>query len=224
MSDRYSPHIVLVARERHSDPHLVRELRVLDPGLREVLVGENGLESLPRPAPSAVVVRAVAADELTDLLSKVKRRVRCPVLVVVSAELLESVGPHLAADDFAATTASGPELRARIRRLLSASADSQDVMRRGALVINTATCEVTLDGRLIELTYKEYELLKFLASRPARVHTRESLLDGVWGYDYYGGDRTVDVHVRRLRSKVEDAEHTFIDTVRNIGYRFRKQA
>ncbi|MBE9505556.1 MAG: response regulator transcription factor [Chloroflexi bacterium] len=216
--------MVLVARERHSDPRLVRELRLLDPGLAEVVAGENGLESLPRPAPSTVVVSAITADELTDLLPKIKRRVRCPVLVVVSAGLLESIGPHLAADDFAESTASGPELRARIRRLLSESTDSRDVVHRGALVINTATCEVTLDGRLVELTYKEYELLKFLASRPARVHTREALLNSVWGYDYYGGDRTVDVHVRRLRSKIEDAEHTFIDTVRNIGYRFRKQA
>ena len=224
MSDRYSPHILLVARERQPDPRLLRELRVLDPGLGQVLVEESGLESLPHPTPSTVVVIAVTADELSDLLPKVKRRVRCPVLVVVSTELLESVGPHLAADDFAEAAASGPELRARVRRLLSASSDSGNVTRRGALVIDTATCEVTLDGRLIELTYKEYELLRFLASRPGHVHTRQSLLDVVWGYDYYGGDRTVDVHVRRLRSKIEDAEHTFIDTVRNIGYRFRKQA
>jgi two-component system alkaline phosphatase synthesis response regulator PhoP len=75
----------------------------------------------------------------------------------------------------------------------------------------------------VELTFKEYELIKLLASHPGRVYTREAILNKVWSMDYYGGDRTVDVHVRRLRSKIEDATHTFIDTVRNIGYRFKPE-
>ena len=133
------------------------------------------------------------------------------------------MGPHLAADDFAGTTASGPELRARVRRLISAGTDSRDVIKRGDLSIDTANCEVFLSGRLLELTFKEYELLRFLILNPGRVHTREVLLNRVWGHDYYGGDRTVDVHVRRLRSKIEDTSHTFIDTVRNVGYRFRRE-
>jgi two-component system alkaline phosphatase synthesis response regulator PhoP len=74
---------------------------------------------------------------------------------------------------------------------------------------------------VVEFTFREYELLRFLAANEGRVFTRDTLLDRVWGYDYYGGDRTVDVHIRRLRSKIEDAGHTFIETVRNIGYRFR---
>jgi DNA-binding response OmpR family regulator len=81
---------------------------------------------------------------------------------------------------------------------------------------------VTVNGALVELTFKEYELLKLLAANRGRVFTREALLDKLWGYDYFGGDRTVDVHIRRLRSKIEDAEHTYIETVRNIGYRFKK--
>jgi DNA-binding response OmpR family regulator len=89
-------------------------------------------------------------------------------------------------------------------------------------LIDLARCEVTLEGRIVELTFKEYELLKLLAANSGRVYSREVLLDQVWGYDYYGGDRTVDVHVRRLRSKIEDSTHTFIETVRNIGYRFKK--
>ena len=76
-------------------------------------------------------------------------------------------------------------------------------------------------GRKVLLTFKEYELLKLLASTPGRVYSRDKLLDQVWGYQYFGGTRTVDVHVRRLRSKIEDASHTFIETVRNVGYRFR---
>jgi two-component system alkaline phosphatase synthesis response regulator PhoP len=72
------------------------------------------------------------------------------------------------------------------------------------------------------LTFREYQLLKFLASNKGKVFTREALLNKVWGWDYYGGDRTVDVHIRRLRSKIEDPTHTFIETVRNIGYRLRE--
>jgi len=91
-------------------------------------------------------------------------------------------------------------------------------------LINRAKCEVTLAGRVLMLTFMEYELLKFLASNKGRVFTREVLLNKVWGYDYYGGDRTVDVHIRRLRSKIEDLTHTFIETVRNIGYKFRENS
>ena len=72
------------------------------------------------------------------------------------------------------------------------------------------------------LTFMEYGLLKFMAGKKGRVFTRDVLLNMVWGYDYYGGDRTVDVHVRRLRSKIEDSSHTFIETVRNVGYKFRE--
>ena len=71
------------------------------------------------------------------------------------------------------------------------------------------------------LAFKEYELLKLMAANPGRVYSRETLLEQVWGYQYFGGTRTVDVHIRRLRSKIEDASHTFIDTVWNVGYRFR---
>jgi len=126
-------------------------------------------------------------------------------------------------DDFIVAPARDAELRVRIARLVSLNPQSGNRILRGDLAIDVDNCEVSLGGRLIELTYKEYELLKFLASNPGRVHTRETLLDRVWGYDYYGGDRTVDVHIRRLRSKIEDSGHTFINTVRNVGYRFRRE-
>ena len=96
-------------------------------------------------------------------------------------------------------------------------------MSIGDLKIDQARCEVSVGEKLVSLTFKEYELLKFLVTNRGRVFTRESLLDKVWGFDYFGGDRTVDVHVRRLRSKIEDAEHSFIETVRGIGYRFKDE-
>ena len=94
----------------------------------------------------------------------------------------------------------------------------------GELTIDLDRYEVTVSGRRIDLTYKEYELLKVLASNPGRVFSRESLLKEVWDYDYFGGTRTVDVHVRRVRAKTNDARHQFIETVRNVGYRFRSGA
>ena len=87
------------------------------------------------------------------------------------------------------------------------------------MVIDEATYSVRLRGRILDLTYKEFELLKFLAQHPGRVFTRDQLLREVWGYDYFGGTRTVDVHVRRLRAKLGDLE-SLIGTVRNVGYRF----
>ena len=92
-------------------------------------------------------------------------------------------------------------------------------LRRGGLVIDLERYTVTIDGEPVDLTYKEYELLVFLSSNPGKPFTREALLNRVWGYDYYGGSRTVDVHIRRIRAKVERREE-FIETVRNVGYRF----
>lgn len=97
-----------------------------------------------------------------------------------------------------------------------------DIIRSGTLRIDLARYEVTLDGSRLDLTFKEYELLRFLASSPGNVFTREILLNNVWGYDYFGGTRTVDVHIRRLRSKIE-ATTTFIETVRNVGYKFKER-
>ena len=99
--------------------------------------------------------------------------------------------------------------------------ESRELISIGPLVINQESYEVTLDGAKIDLTFKEYELLKYLALKPGRVFSRESLLHSVWEYDYYGGTRTVDVHVRRLRSKINDLKYNFIETVWNVGYRFK---
>jgi two-component system alkaline phosphatase synthesis response regulator PhoP len=115
------------------------------------------------------------------------------------------------------------ELTLRVQRLLERHQGPKDmpgIIRSGDLVINTQQYDVFLAGRTVFLTFKEYELLKLLASNPGRVFSREQLLEQVWGYQYFGGTRTVDVHVRRLRSKIEDATHTFVDTVWNVGYRF----
>jgi DNA-binding response OmpR family regulator len=158
------------------------------------------------------------------LIHSVKQERHLPTMALVSEDVLDSIDGQLDLDDFITSPYDAGELILRIKRLLrrTSNGDSDELIKCDGLLIDLAKCEVTVDGRVVELAFKEYELLKFLAGNRGRVYSREALLNGVWGYDYYGGDRTVDVHVRRLRSKIEDSRHTFIETVRNIGYRFIK--
>lgn len=132
---------------------------------------------------------------------------------------------RLIPDDFVLWPVSALELLLRVHGILRrrTSVNAENVLSCGDLVIDLANYKVTLEGRAIELTYKEYELLRFLASNRDKVFTREALLNRVWGYDYFGGARTVDVHIRRLRSKIEDRGHSFVETIRNVGYRFHER-
>ncbi|MFC1865326.1 winged helix-turn-helix domain-containing protein [Chloroflexota bacterium] len=143
--------------------------------------------------------------------------------VIIPAGMLNNIADEDGIDDFIVRPYHADELSVRLRRLIrrKKNTNSRKVIERGDLVINTSSCEVIFNGKLIELTFREYELLRFLATNKGHVFSREELLNKVWKYDYLGGERTVDVHIRRLRGKIEDAEHSFIDTVRNIGYRFR---
>jgi DNA-binding response OmpR family regulator len=144
-------------------------------------------------------------------------------IALLAPEQVETFDSTLAVDDFLVWPIPTAELVARLRRALwrRTGVDSDNAVRCGDLVMDLSSYRVFLSGRPIELTFKEYELLRFLATHPDRVFTREALLNHVWGYEFYGGPRTVDVHIRRLRSKLEDAEHSFIETVRNVGYRFK---
>lgn len=147
---------------------------------------------------------------------------KLPVLALLAAGNMngfEQAGPF---HDFAVSPFRVPEVALRIRTLIRKYAPAAEaiIIRVGDLVIDLSRYEVTQGGKRMELTFKEYELLKFFATNPGKVFTRETLLNRVWGYDYYGGTRTVDVHIRRLRSKIEHGPYVFIDTVRNVGYRF----
>jgi len=166
---------------------------------------------------------SLPATEIQEIVRGLKGERRLPVIALLPGDILDSLNGNLDIDDFITSPGDGRELVLRAKRLLSKARniDGGELIKCDGLSIDLARCEVTLEGEIIELTFKEYELLKFLASHRGRVYDREALLNRVWGYDYYGGDRTVDVHVRRLRSKIEDAKHTFIETVRNIGYRFK---
>ncbi|MDO8472751.1 MAG: response regulator transcription factor [Dehalococcoidia bacterium] len=147
------------------------------------------------------------------------------IIVLTDEARLTQWDLNLDIDDFMVEPYRKQELLSRVRRLLKATnrLEASETIRHGDLSIDDSGYEVRVGGRKVDLTYREYQLLKYLAANPGKVVTRETLLNKVWGYDYFGGDRTFDVHVRRLRSKLEDSEHVFVDTVRNVGYRFRGQ-
>jgi DNA-binding response OmpR family regulator len=182
------------------------------------------------PRPDAMVVDATSTSEaagLASLLQDIRDTGAAPIIVLIGEEQLSAYEPSQAIDDFLVLPVRAAELTARIRQLLRrriAHLESNNTLCCGALVINLASREVFLAGRPITLAYKEYELLHFLLSNSGTVFSREELLNKVWGYDFYGGARTVDVHIRRLRSKIESPRHSFIETVRNVGYRFRSDS
>ena len=142
-------------------------------------------------------------------------------VAILRPQQLAELDPQLALDDFIVYPAPVDEVLARIRRAIRrrVGADDSQLIRCGDLTIDQAGYKVFIGTRPIDLTYKEYELLRFLALNQDKVCTRETLLQRVWGYDFYGGARTVDVHIRRLRSKIEDHTNSYIETVRNVGYR-----
>lgn len=143
-----------------------------------------------------------------------------PILWVVEPPDLGALERHGGLfDDFLRAPYATPELDARLRRLRrDAASAGPELVRIGRLEMDPASYRASVDGRPLRLTYMEYELLRYLASRPGRIHTREAILRGVWGYDYYGGMRTVDVHVRRLRAKLGQEHARMIETVRGVGY------
>jgi DNA-binding response OmpR family regulator len=161
------------------------------------------------------------AESMLEQLRELRTKKHIPSIALISGEGLGCLDSNLAIDDFVVKPWNLAEVVARAKRVIKQAKDVQnrDLIKCGDLVIDIARCEVSIDNRLLNLTFKEYELLKFLAKNKGKVFTREALLNEVWGYDYYGGDRTVDVHIRRLRSKLEDFTNIYIQTVRNIGYK-----
>jgi DNA-binding response OmpR family regulator len=171
---------------------------------------------------------AVLVDARRDLV-QVRRLLRLlrgaemnvPILAVVTEGGWAAVTADWGADDVILHTAGPGEVDARLRLAIGRlSPATSGEIRSGDLVIDEPTYSARLRARSLDLTFKEFELLKFLAQHPGRVFTRSQLLQEVWGYDYFGGTRTVDVHVRRLRAKLGAEHEALIGTVRNVGYRF----
>ena len=185
---------------------------------------------LSGPTPDAVMVDA--RTELAEARSTC-RMLRAtglgvPLIAVVTEAGLVALHTDWGLDDVLLASSGPAEVEARLRLALGRvaalragpAAEETEVIRGGDLVIDDATYQARIKGRPLDLTFKEFELLKYLAQHPGRVFTRAQLLQEVWGYDYFGGTRTVDVHVRRLRAKLGPEHEALVGTVRNVGYKF----
>ena len=191
-------------------------------GIELEQLDERGAKS-----PDAVVLDMASLGE-TDARRYVElcHNRKLPVLAAVPRDAVTGYDPSINPDELVVWPVSGEELTTRVKQAiyrLSGPAGPK-AFKVGDLAIDLERYDVTVAGRRVALTYKEFQLLVLLASNPGRVYTREALLSQIWGYDYLGGTRTVDVHIRRLRSKVESPGHSFVETIWNVGYRFKAPA
>jgi DNA-binding response OmpR family regulator len=185
-------------------------------------LSQTSIDHAAQLAPLAVLVDAAEnPGQGFHVLSALRQRnMRAPAVAVIERADLERFEWDLVAEDLLFPGAPAAEIRLRLSMLRRRSgAGDGSVLRLGPLGLDADTYRVTLAGRPLDLTYKEFELLRFLVQRRGRVLTRPTLLREVWGYDFYGGTRTVDVHVRRLRSKLGPEHEHLIETVRGVGYR-----
>ena len=213
-----------LAHEKTPHPDLIALLE--DQGIEGIIInGEAELDTMGSESLPQLVLLDVSSMPEAELRRCVQRcsQSKIPVLALVPEERMAELDVALGVSDFVLNPPNPVELVARAKHILwrNAPVEGSNVIRIGDLTINPTSYEVSLKGRRINLRFKEYELLRLLASNPGRVYSREALLSRIWGYDYFGGTRTVDVHIRRLRSKIEDADHSFIETIWNVGYRFR---
>jgi len=178
------------------------------------------------PSPNVVLIdaRADLADARATCRMLHATGSGIPLIAVVTDAGLIALSADWGIDDLVLATAGPAEIEARLRlavgKLGEIAAVDSATIRVGELTIDQDTYAARLKGRPLDLTYKEFELLKFLAQHPGRVFTRDQMLREVWGYDYFGGTRTVDVHVRRLRAKLGSEYESMIGTVRQVGYKF----
>ena len=210
-----------------ADPESVRfvaSLSALDPSLRFIkFTSETSKDKLDSSVDGALIWAAGTGLGGPSTLVHAAANAGIPVVVILPLMSLDGITTSRAEIEVCFQPCTPEEVSLRLRIAISRNAplEASNTITRGDLVIDCDRYEVTLKGLKIDLTYKEYELLKYLASNPGRVFTRESLLRSVWEYHYFGGTRTVDVHIRRLRSKIDDVSNHFIETQWNVGYRFR---
>ena len=221
------PRVFIIANEREQARQLRAELAQRGLDCLIIPSKDGAIEQIAGQSPGLLLLDADEAkfgSEAWELAQRMRQEMNIPLIALIPREKLNGFDFSTGIDDFVVKPWEASEITARIKRILrqKGGVESEDIIRCGDLVIDSVKCEVSLGGKPIILTFKEYQLLKFLANNKGKAFTRDVLLDKVWGWDYYGGDRTVDVHIRRLRSKIEDSTHTFIETVRNIGYKFKE--
>ncbi len=219
-------HLLLLTKSTQSSVEVLPALALLPHHVKVLPAEASAL--IDAPPSDAVLVDGRHDLAQVRSLTRVIRTtgIECPLLLVLTEGGLAVAAADWGMDDVIITTAGPAELEARLRLAIGrvAAAIEGDgeshLISSSGLVVDDATYTAKLENRTLDLTFKEFELLKFLAQHPGRVFTRQQLLQEVWGYDYFGGTRTVDVHVRRLRAKLGPEHETLIGTVRNVGYRF----
>jgi len=220
-------HLLLLTKTTQSSVEVLPALALLPHHVKILPAEASAL--LDAPPCDAVLVDGRHDLAQVRSLTRVIRTtgIECPLILILTEGGLTVAAADWGMDDVILTTAGPAELEARLRlgmgRIAAGSDKADDdshVISASGLVVDDVTYTAKLEGRSLDLTFKEFELLKFLAQHPGRVFSRQQLLQEVWGYDYFGGTRTVDVHVRRLRAKLGAENETLIGTVRNVGYRF----
>jgi DNA-binding response OmpR family regulator len=207
-------------------PALVQALDLVGYPWKAVASPEIADRNEPEDGWAGAIVAADTDPEGAFALCRALRKRDLPfeplLLLVAGTQLPELELREDLFDDFCLTPFQPRELEARIAHLFwrTGRGTRPELVEYGTLVLNLETYQAAVAGRPLDLTYMEYELLKFLATHPGKVFTRETLLSRVWGYEYYGGARTVDVHIRRLRAKLGEEHANLISTVRSVGYRF----
>ncbi len=218
------PHILMLTNATGSSVDVLPALELLNHKVHILAAEPTAL--LETDPCDVVIVDArkdlVGARSLCQLLKATGLSV--PLFLVLTEGGMAAVAANWLADEVVLDTAGPAEVEARLRLAIaksdSALEETSSEIRASGVVIDEASYTARVNGQPLNLTYKEFELLKYLAQHPGRVFTRDQLLHEVWGYDYYGGTRTVDVHVRRLRAKLGADHEQLIGTVRNVGYRF----
>ncbi|MFN2488618.1 MAG: winged helix-turn-helix domain-containing protein [Actinomycetota bacterium] len=217
--------LLLLSDQADDARDVLPELPVLPYRVEQVPLKTTGMDKLIALHPDILLIDATVeiegAEEATKKLSLAWEIGLPPIIVVLNETGVGRFRLEHGADDFIMSTASAGEISTRLAEVARRAGRGEEsaALKVGDLTVNPDNYQVYLRGRPLDLTYKEFELLRFLAQRPGRVCDRDLLLRDVWGYDYYGGTRTVDVHIRRLRAKFGPEHEALIETVRNVGYR-----
>ncbi len=213
--------LLLLTNDRHGCAEVLPALSLLCYHMRIAAAEPTALLDVPSADVILLDARSelAAARSLCRLIAATGKD--CPLLVIVREGGLAALTRDWGFDDFLLDIVGPAELESRLRLAVAPVHEDQPtaILQSGGIEIDEAGYSAQLNGEPLDLTYTEFELLKYLVSHPGRVFSRQQLLSDVWGYDYYGGTRTVDVHVRRLRAKLGPDYESVIGTVRNVGYR-----
>lgn len=220
------PSALIVSNQQNARDAIAEDVTEL--GIEAITTDDlsRALEILERRHPSVVLLDLIDRTLGPESLWRQQMRQAprdLPFILLIPEDGIKNFDFPSQTRDFILVPFVRAELHARLRLALGANLapEATNVVERGQLRIDFDRYQVSAAGQPVELTLKEFELLRFLIEHPGKVHTRESLMTRVWGYDYFGGTRTVDVHIRRIRAKLEPHADEYIDTVRGVGYRFR---